>query len=348
MEPLPQEKINHAAAWTSEELFRRRGEWVYHLTKNDLLELDHALEELKATGREIPCFNSVHFRVPRLLAKLQPMIERLDTGLGILQIVGMPRERYSKDQASTIFWGLGAHIGQPWEQNANGDVLGDVRDTGKKITDPSVRGYQTDVEMELHTDIADVTGLLCLNKAAEGGASQIASSISILNDLIENEPLAAKHLLTKHFCFDWRGEEGEGEQPYFYAKVYEKTGRGMTSFPVFPYVRSAQRFEEVPRFTQKDEAAMEAFYKATAKTELIYEFMQQPGEMLFFNNYFLVHGRSDYVDHEKPQDKRHLRRLWLERESWSGNRSQAMETYLDNVSRNWRSEKKSVTMWDAQ
>ena len=93
---------------------------------------------------------------------------------------------------------------------------------------------------------------------------------------------------------------------------------------------------------------MEAFYKATAKTELIYEFMQQPGEMLFFNNYFLVHGRSDYVDHEKPHDKRHLRRLWLERESWSGNRSQAMETYLDNVSRNWRSEKKSVTMWDAQ
>ena len=76
--------------------------------------------------------------------------------------------------------------------------------------------------------------------------------------------------------------------------------------------------------------------------------MQQPGEMLFFNNYFLVHGRSDYVDHEKPQDKRHLRRVWLERESWSGNRSQAMETYLDNVSRNWRSEKKSVTMWDAQ
>ncbi len=347
MEPLPLTKISHAAAWTSDELSQRSGEWVYRLTESDLRELDQALENLKAVGKQIPNFKKDDFHVPSLLGKLQPMIEGLDTGLGILQILGMPRDKYSKDQASTIFWGLGAHIGHPWEQNANGDVLGDVRDTGKKITDPSVRGYQTDVEMELHTDIADITGLLCLNKAAEGGKSQIASSISILNYLIENEPLAAKHLLTEHFCFDWRGEEGEGEQPYFYAKVYEETGRGMTSFPVFPYVRSAQRFEEVPRFTQEDEAAMEAFHRAAAKTELIYEFMQQPGEMLFFNNYFLVHGRSDYVDHEKPKDKRHLRRLWLERESWSGNRSQAMNTYLDNVSRNWRSEKKSVTMWDA-
>ena len=152
------------------------------------------------------------------------MIEGLDTGLGILQILGMPRDKYSKDQASTIFWGLGAHIGHPWEQNANGDVLGDVRDTGKKITDPSVRGYQTDVEMELHTDIADITGLLCLNKAAEGGKSQIASSISILNYLIENEPLAAKHLLTEHFCFDWRGEEGGASNLIFTQRCTKRPG----------------------------------------------------------------------------------------------------------------------------
>ena len=61
------------------------------------------------------------------MGKLQPMIERLDTGLGILQSWDASRE-VLKGQAST-FLGLGAHIGRPWEQNANGDVLGDVRDT---------------------------------------------------------------------------------------------------------------------------------------------------------------------------------------------------------------------------
>ena len=345
MNQLPKQ-ISHPAAWTSIELSERKAEWVYTLTHDDLTELDLALRGLEAGGLVVPYFGEEEFPVPKLIAKLRPMIEALDSGLGILQITGLPRSEYSKDQASTLFWGLGAHIGRPWEQNAKGDVLGDVRDTGRSFEDPNARGYQTDVEMELHTDVADITGLLCLNKALEGGASQIASSISVLNTLIEREPTAAQHLLSKEFYFDWRGEEGEGEQPYFCAKIFEETEKGMTSFPVFPYVRSAQRFEEVPRLTSEDKAAMKAFYRATSEGDLIFEFMQQPGEMLFFNNYFLMHGRSNFTDHEDPRDKRHLRRLWLERQSWSGHRSRAMETYLDNVSRNWRSEESSVTMWD--
>ena len=340
------EQFDHPAAWTSTELSERKEEWVYRLTHEDLTELDLALQSLQTRGLVIPNFGKDDFPVPKLIAKLEPMIERLDTGLGILQITGLSREKYSKDQASTLFWGLGAYIGRPWEQNAKGDVLGDVRDTGRSFNDPNARGYQTDIEMELHTDVADITGLLCLNKALEGGDSQIASSISVLNTLIEQEPAAAQHLLDREFYFDWRGEEGEGEQPYFCAKIFEETGKGMTSFPVFPYVRSAQRFDHVPRLTADDKAAMKAFYKATLESDLIFEFVQQPGEMLFFNNYFLMHGRSNFVDHENPQDKRHLRRLWLERGLWSGHRSQAMETYLDNVSRNWRSEESGVTMWD--
>ena len=109
MEPLPLTKISHAAAWTSDELSQRSGEWVYRLTESDLRELDQALENLKAVGKQIPNFKKDDFHVPSLLGKLQPMIEGLDTGLGILQILGMPRDKYSKDQASTIFWGLGAH-----------------------------------------------------------------------------------------------------------------------------------------------------------------------------------------------------------------------------------------------
>ena len=42
MEPLPLTKISHAAAWTSDELSQRSGEWVYRLTESDLRELDQA------------------------------------------------------------------------------------------------------------------------------------------------------------------------------------------------------------------------------------------------------------------------------------------------------------------
>ena len=194
------------------------------------------MQSLQTRGLVIPNFGKDDFPVPKLIAKLEPMIERLDTGLGILQITGLSREKYSKDQASTLFWGLGAYIGRPWEQNAKGDVLGDVRDTGRSFNDPNARGYQTDIEMELHTDVADITGLLCLNKALEGGDSQIASSISVLNKLIEQEPAAAQHLLDRNSISI--GEERGEEQPYF-APRFLKTGKGMTSFPVFPYVKCA-------------------------------------------------------------------------------------------------------------
>ena len=87
-------------------------------THDDLTELDLALQSLQTRGLVIPNFGKDDFPVPKLIAKLEPMIERLDTGLGMLQITRLSQEKYSKDQASTLFWGLGAYIGRPWEQNA--------------------------------------------------------------------------------------------------------------------------------------------------------------------------------------------------------------------------------------
>ena len=206
------QELAHPAAWSAADLSFRKSEWVYQLSADDLAELDIALHTLEAKGLQAPNFDRNDFPIPRLIVKLEPMIDRLDTGLGILRILGLSREKYSKEQASALFWGIGSYIGKPWEQNANGDLLGDVRDVGRSINDPNARGYQTDVEMELHTDVADVTGLLCLNKAAKGGSSQIASSISVLNWLMRERPESAKHLLDADFYFDWRGEEGGGRK----------------------------------------------------------------------------------------------------------------------------------------
>ena len=139
------------------------------------------------------------------------MIERLDTGLGILQITGLFGKNTRKN--FNVVLGTGclyrAALGAECKRRCS-RKMSEIR--ARSFNDPNARGYQTDIEMELHTDVADITGLLCLNKALEGGDSQIASSISVLNTLIEQEP--AQHLLDREFYFDWRGEEGEGE-PYF-------------------------------------------------------------------------------------------------------------------------------------
>lgn len=35
------------------------------------------------------------------------------------------------------------------------------------------------------------------------------------------------------------------------------------------------------------------------------------GDMQLVNNYVIVHSRTDFSDHEDPDEKRHLLRLWL-------------------------------------
>ena len=117
------------------------------------------------------------------------------------------------------------------------------------------RGYQTNVEMDLHTDGADILGLVCLRKAKEGGENQVVSAVAAFNKLLDTDPDAAQHLLNTTWYMDWRGEEGPGEKPWYAAKLYTETPKGLTCLSILPYVYSAQqRFEDIPRLTEEDGA----------------------------------------------------------------------------------------------
>ena len=340
-------QYNHPAAWSAAELQAKSDEWIYTLDADDVAELDAALRGLKSKHLVVPNFGMAEFPMPSLAAKLRPYIDALDFGVGILQIAGWPIERYSKDEASAIFWGIGSCIGAPWEQNAAGHVLGDIIDMGKALDDTDARGYQTSADLDLHTDGADIVGLLCLKTAREGGENQFASAIAVLNKLMEIDPEAAQHLIDTTFCLDWRGEEGPGEKPYYRAKLFTETPKGMTSLALVPYIHSAQRFDEVPRLTDKDIAALEAYDRVKWDESLLLRLYQQPGGMLFLNNHYHLHARSQYVDHDDPAEKRHLRRLWLESKAWGEARPAAMATILDKVRTHWQTGA-GVTMWDEE
>ncbi len=342
------QKYEHPAAWTVQELMAQTDKWIYQLSDEDIEELDAALQAIKSRQLIVPHFGEDDFPIPRLAAKLEAPFKELDFGLGIMQITGFPVERYSKDEASAIFWGIGSQIGPSWPQNAAGHLLGDVRDEGYSLDDPNVRGYQTTVEMDLHSDGADIVGLLCLNQAKKGGENQIVSSVAALNKLIDSDPEAAEHMMQATFYIDWRGEEGPGEKPYYQLRLFTETTKGMTSLPIFPYVHSAQeRFPEVPRLTGKDLAAIAAYEKAKWDESLVLRLRQEPGGMLFLNNHYHMHARSTFVDHEQPGEKRHLRRLWLESKRWEGARPPAMSVILDKARTHWDTGV-GVRMWDKE
>jgi alpha-ketoglutarate-dependent taurine dioxygenase len=338
-------KIVHPAAWTAKSLMEQTDKWIYQFTEEDVAELEAALQSVKAKGLFVPHFGKDDFPMPKLAAKLAQYKHSLDFGLGILYLKGFPISRFSKDQASAIFWGIGSHIGRSWAQNNRGHLLGDIRDEGRSFDDPMARGYQTTADLDMHTDGADMVALLCLKQAPEGGENQFSSAVSAYNKLLETNPQALRHLLETEYCIDWRGEEPAGEEPFHRARIFSPVEGAAACLNLMAYIHSAQRFPQVPRLTEEDLAAFDAFEKAMWDEELVVRVRQEPGDMLFLNNHYHLHARSTFRDAEEPSEKRHLRRLWLESLEWGGQRPKSMENLL-RVSNTWRTPDSAVQMWD--
>jgi hypothetical protein len=298
------------AAWHAKDIDAHRT-WVYDLTPTDVAELEAALAESKHQRVEVPAIRKEHFPLPALSRILSRFLTELEEGRGIVLVRGLPIDRYTKQDAGTIFWGLGAHLGRAVAQNAYGDVLGHVRDLGKDWTkDMSARGYQTTAHQPFHNDSCDVVGLFCLRTAKQGGLSSIVSSVAIHNEIVTRRPDLAR-VLYGTFYVDRRGEQAPGDPPYYLTSIFNyHKGRLFNRFNRM-YIESAQRFPEVPRLTAEQKEALDFFDALCMDERLRFDMDFRQGDMQFLNNYVTLHSRTGYEDFPEPDRKRHLLRLWL-------------------------------------
>ena len=174
--------------------------------------------------------------------------QTLLSGVGLEVMCGLPIENYSQAFVATIFCGIGAHIGSARSQNAEGHILGHVRDIGADANDPNSRIYQTCERQSFHTDSADVVGLLCIREAKEGGKSLLVSAESIYNRMKQECPDLLE-VLFDPIATDRRGEIPQGANPYMEIPVLSWHEGYLTVFYQRQYIDSAQRFEGVMRLT---------------------------------------------------------------------------------------------------
>jgi hypothetical protein len=304
----PMKPVIDPAHWTGEDL-QRNDDWCFPLTASEIAELDAAVAGVKERGLDIKDITQADFPLPTLAPKLAALKESLMEGRGIGVVRGVPVERYDVAESAAAFWGLGLHVGLPVSQNHNGHLLGHVYDlVGPNRDNPSHRAYHTSAELGYHSDSCDVVVLLCLNKAKKGGLSSIASSVAIYNTMLERRPdLVAE--LVKPWYRDRRNEIPPGKDPWFELPIFcFEQGYFSCSWHNF-YTRSAQRFEELPRFTDAQIEALDMI--DILADELKYNMDFQPGDIQFLHNHVVVHGRTVYEDWPEPERKRHLLRLWL-------------------------------------
>lgn len=307
---MPPHSIDTPAAWVGEDMAKHRERWLVHLSDGDIAELEAAAAFYLARSKDIGSLTSEDFPLPRFGGHLAALRDKLINGIGFEVLRGLPVARYSHEVAATIFCGIGAHLGSARSQNAQGHILGHVRDTGADARDTRARIYQTSERQTFHTDSADVVGLLCIQDAMEGGESLLVSTLTIYNEMQRKRPDLVP-LLFDPIATDRRGEVPDGEKPYFEIPVLNWHEGALTGIYQRQYIDSAQRFPEAMRLTDAHVEALDLFDSLANDPRLHLSMRLRPGDMQFVYNHTQLHDRTGFKDWPEPARRRHMLRLWL-------------------------------------
>lgn len=307
---LPPESIESPAAWTGDDMAKHPERWLVELDAGDVAELELAATGFLARSQDIGNLTKADFPLPRLVGHLAALREKLIAGIGFEVLRGLPVERYSAEMAATIFCGIGAHLGSARSQNAQGHILGHVRDIGADARDATTRIYQTSERQTFHTDSADVVGLLCLRDAMQGGESLLVSTVTIYKEMRKKRPDLTR-LLFDPIATDRRGEIPEGEKTYFEIPVLNWHAGLLTGIYQRQYIDSAQRFPDAMRLSAAHIEALDLFDSLANDPRLNLSMRLRPGDMQFVYNHSLLHDRMGFRDWPDPDKRRHMLRLWL-------------------------------------
>ena len=293
-------------AWKGADI-QHSSEWIRPFQRDELEEIDRALENVKRRRLEWADITREDFPLPNLAAELAKIAQELETGRGMILLRGLPTS-YSPEDLRMAYWGIGTHLGTAVSQGGRGELLGIVEDEGKPVERTKYRGSKTADALPFHADRCDVVGLLCVRKAKSGGYSRVVSAAQIHNEVLRRRPD-----LIDVFYADWynsrQGDEAPGEARAYPKPIFGFRDGHFTGLFSPAYIRSAQDFPEVPRLTKAQQEALELF--GALANELVLNMTFEPGDIQLLNNHLIYHARTDYEDYPEPGRKRLLLRLWL-------------------------------------
>ena len=309
---IVREPLTSPQAWRGADL--TPADYLYELSGDELAALARLRDDLTERDLGLGQIDPSSVAVPGLESAIESWLHQLDHGVGFVVIRGLDLDGWSERQAGQVYYALGRHMGAPVKQNASGHLLGHVRDTGKDPrTDTSARGYQLRVQLPFHTDTStDLLGLLCFRPAKEGGESSLAPLQTIYNEVLERRPDLID-VYYQAFNFDCRDEEHPDGGP-FYTRVLASMGPdGHFSLRHnSPYIRSAaKRFDECAPLTTEQKELLKLVDELTHDPSINVRFKLEQGDIVLVNNYAIAHSRQAFEDHDEPELKRHLLRLWL-------------------------------------
>lgn len=284
--------------------------WYYTLPDRLLAVIDQGIQELRRRPRSITSLECMSDTT----ADLEPALCALEEGRGFVILNGVPVERYSPQELQAAYWLVGQLLGQPMEQNVQGTLLYDVRDTGQDVR-YGARFSVTNAETSFHTDnsfgetVLDYVGLLCVQTAKSGGLSQVISGCAVRERLLQESPEVGE-ILSQPFHVDRRGGLRPGDAPTIRFPILDWDGQELTCRYLRYWIEVGHEKARQP-LTPEQIHALDVLDRVAQDPDLRAEFNLERGDMFFINNRWILHNRTGFEDYPELERRRHYVRLWL-------------------------------------
>lgn len=300
--------LHHPAAWRGSELFDRP-EWQLEFTAAELDELLLAVQHSKAQAMPVTG-ESDAIPLPTLQPKLAQIQNWLEAGSGVVRLLGFPALEVDEETAKRAFWMLCRYVGTAVSQSATGERIFSVRDAGFAHDDKRARGPNTRKKLSFHTDRCDVVSFLCYRQAKSGGENLVVSSMSLFNQILAARPDLAE-VLTQSYLYQRHNVDAGNALPYCEQPIFSIYAGQFAANLLRVLIDRAYAMPDTPRMTDLQREALDFVEEMAERPALQATFRQQPGDILFLNNFVTLHRRTEFVDFDELDRKRHLLRIWL-------------------------------------
>jgi hypothetical protein len=284
--------------------------WSHRLTATEADTLSAALAAATAAGIGIDALTPQNFPLPGLRPLLDRLLAEVELGRGMFLLRGFPVARHSKDELRAMYVGLCRHLGVLMSQSSGGDHIGDVRNFNVDVNAPAGRAYTSKQKLTFHSDQADVVSLLVLRTAKEGGVSKLASAVAIRNEIARTRP-DLLDVLHQPFPWSWQEQQPPGGRPWYLQPIYTEQDGRFSSYYIRTHITSSQRYDDAPRLSALQVEAMDLIDHLANSEAFNFATLFQPGDVQFLNNHVILHSRTAFEDHDEPDRRRHLLRVWL-------------------------------------
>lgn len=310
--PILQGPIRHASAWKSQEA-SHQSDWILQFTPEMSAEVRQAIRRLSELGKNAPYFSKADFPLTTTKTLLDEAMHHVAAGRGFVLLRGLDIRDLDHQAIKNALWGFGCQWGTAVTQNKAGEAIVEISDRGVDPTKVGIKPSMTNAEQRPHSDPSDVVALMCVQKAAEGGASRIASTMAIYNALLKVHLTEELRPLYRGFYHDLRGDDPNGADfgctPYP-IPVYRFYEGWLSSVFNATSIKDAsiKRSDPIPEAEMK---LIDEIVDLARSEEFRLEMQFEPGDIQLLNNYTTLHWRTGFRDHDAPELKRRLFRLWL-------------------------------------